>query len=166
MKRIRNNISRCLASTDLSKSGNFSNDDTLDKTCVASNKDASETEDKERDESDLSDANLLCENCPDLLRIVGVCSTCPDKPNLCQLCVDAHKRVKLTRDHVIHILAEQGFNTCLRSVPQILESIIELFEVDLDDSLTSATDELTKTWDINLGEFSDTAIALDLLKQN
>jgi len=160
IKRIRQNISRCLGSTDLSKSGNFSNDDTLDKTCVAAN-DASEAESKERDESDLSDANLLCENCPDLLRIVGVCTTCPDKPHLCQLCVDAHKRVRLTREHVIHILAEQD-TTCARSVPQILESIIELLEVDLDDSITSATDELSKTWNINLGEFSDTAIALDM----
>jgi len=160
-KRIRQNISRCLGSKDWSKSGNLSNDDTLDKTCIASN-DASEAESKERDESDLSDANLLCENCPDLLRIVGVCTTCPDKPNLCQLCVDAHKRVRITREHVIHILAEQDYNNCVRSVPQILESIIELLEVDLDDSITSATDELIKTWKINLGEFSDTAVALDM----
>jgi len=110
------------------------------------------------DDSDLSDANPLCENCPDGLRIVGVCTSCSENPHLCQLCVDAHKRVRITRDHTIHILAEQG----TRSVPQILESIIELLEVDLDDSIDAATSELFKTWGKNFGTLNKNEIALDM----
>lgn len=154
-KRIRQNISRCL---NQSHAGSLSNDDTLDKTCVASDALVNYRDKEKTDESDLSDANLFCENCPDGLRIVGVCTTCPENPHLCQLCVDAHKRVRITRDHTIHILAEQG----TRSVPQILESIIELLEVDPDDSITAATSELFKTWNRNVDTFNDTEIALDM----
>merc|ERR1719233_1069813 len=121
---------------------------------------ASEIEEKERSESDLSNTNLLCENCPDMKREVGMCSTCPDQPHLCQLCVDAHKRVRITREHVIHILAEKGNITGCRSVPQILESIIEHINSNLDDFINSKTVELVNTWNIDLEELSDREIAL------
>ena len=159
-KRIRQNFSSCLETTDQSKTERFGIDDTLDKTCIAN--DVNETDDKEVDESDLSNANLVCENCPDLLRIVGVCTTCTDQPYLCQLCVDAHKRVRITREHVIHILAEQSTKTCWRSVPQILETLIELIDTDLDDSIASETAKLVKTWNTHLDEFSVKEIALDM----
>jgi len=144
-KRARENLSWCSGSQDR----------TLDQTCVAS--DATD-----RDDSTSDTTSLVCESCPDLLAVVAVCRTCPDQPPLCQLCLDAHKRVRVTRDHVIHILGEQGTQPCYRSVPQILENIVELLDVDLDDSIAAATAELLRTWDISLEKFSEKQIAHDM----
>ena len=58
-------------------------------------------------------------------------------------------------------IGEQNTDKCWRSVPQILLSIVELLEVDLDDSIAETAAELMHTWGIHLDTLSEKEIAQD-----
>lgn len=166
-KRARHNLSACSSSTNKSLLSCSSLDKTqdqldLDKTWVPA--------DLEEDEEnqDCSNNNLLCQSCSDLQPVVAVCRSCPDQPALCQLCLDAHKRVRLTREHSMHMLEE---NLVQLSLPKVLKCLVELIDidnklaqVDLNDSLASTTAKLVRTWSVSSDKSSEKAIAQDRRK--
>lgn len=49
---------------------------------------------------------VICANCDDASRATGVCVQCAEF--LCEKCTNAHRRVRLTRDHAITPLASQN----------------------------------------------------------
>jgi len=169
-KRARHNLSTCSSSTNQSLVSCSSLDKIqpqldLDKTWVP----ADLVEEFDEDFPDCSNNNLLCQNCPDLQSVVAVCRSCPDQPAICQLCLDAHKRVRLTREHSMH-LVEENLVTLLtdscRSLPQVLQSLVDLIDidkklaqVDLNDSLASTTAELVRTWSVTSDKASEKEIA-------
>jgi len=170
-KRARHNIS---ASTNQSLVSCCSLDTSqpqlvLDKTLETSA--CSYTEDTE-DTRDCSNNNLLCLSCSDLQPVVAVCTSCPEQPSLCQLCLDAHKRVRLTREHKVLMMEEQPCTlfsaTAGRPMSQVLQSLIELIDLDkklaginLDDSITSTTAELVRTWSVTSAKSDDKKYSQD-----
>jgi len=112
----------------------------------------------------------LCQNCDDLSPAVALCRTCTDFPALCLLCLEAHKRVKLTREHSVHSITKSEKIEKSRSVPLVLKSIVDLFDdrklvqVDLNDHLSTSTRELMRTWSADTAEFSEEEISVNRIK--
>jgi len=106
----------------------------------------------------------LCQNCDDLSPAVALCRTCTDYPALCLPCLEAHKRVKLTREHSVHSIKSETTER-LRSFPQVLQSIVDLFDdrklagVDNDDHLSASTREFMRTWSAHSAELSEKEIS-------
>merc|ERR1712098_354113 len=78
--------------------------------------------------------------------------TCTETPGLCKLCLDAHKRVKLTKDHDVEITDEtaaDGCSDCHLTLEAVLFSAVELLTikskmecVDVDAAFNSALKQL------------------------
>eukprot|EP00092_Neocalanus_flemingeri_P004025 GFUD01004332.1.p1 GENE.GFUD01004332.1~~GFUD01004332.1.p1 ORF type:complete len:437 (-),score=106.47 GFUD01004332.1:107-1417(-) len=172
-KRPKHNLSVCSSSTNQSLISSCSNLNTsqsqldLDKTWVPTEdletSIFSSTGDDADQSQDCSNNNILCYSCPDLQPVVAVCRSCPDQPSLCQLCYEAHKRVRLTREHQVQLVGEQVFEVSStpsgRSMSQVILSLIDLVDIDkklagidLDESLKSTTAELVKTWSVTDGK--------------
>lgn len=112
----------------------------------------------------------LCQNCDDLSPAVALCTTCTDYPALCFLCLEAHKRVKLTREHSVHSIKSETIERS-RSFPQVLQSIVDLFDNDrklarvgLNDHLSASTREFMRTWNGDSAELSENEINANRIK--
>jgi len=96
--------------------------------------------------------DVLCMNCPDLSPVVATCLTCTETPGLCKLCLDAHKRVKLTKDHDVEITdkaAVDGCSDCNLTLEAVMFSAVELLTikskmecVDVDAAFNSALKQI------------------------
>eukprot|EP00092_Neocalanus_flemingeri_P003546 GFUD01003804.1.p1 GENE.GFUD01003804.1~~GFUD01003804.1.p1 ORF type:complete len:435 (-),score=103.51 GFUD01003804.1:101-1405(-) len=181
-KRQRHNLSVCSSSTNQSLNcSNLNSSQSqldLDKTWVPTGDLDTSTfsspgEDAEQS-LDCSNNNLLCLSCPDLQPRVAVCRSCPDQPSLCQLCYEAHKRVRLTRDHQVHLLGEQVCEVYStpsgRSMSQVILSLIDLVGINkkltgIDlESIKSTTAELIQTWSVTAGKGGEKKNSQDLKK--
>jgi len=107
----------------------------------------------------------LCQNCDDSSQAVALCRTCTDYQALCSLCLEAHKRVKLTREHSVHNIKSEKIERS-RSIPLVLQSIADLFDDDkklthvgLSDHPSASTRDFLRTWSGNLAELSEKEIS-------
>ena len=96
-----------------------------------------------------NNVDVLCGNCDDASPAIALCNTCPETPSLCKLCLDAHQRVKLTKDHDITITDEEMIEESMLTHENVVKCAIELVEingrmecVDVDHALQETLTQL------------------------
>ena len=95
----------------------------------------------------------VCTSCTDLSPSVAECLSCPEETNLCQLCLAAHRRVRITRDHEIKVIkgekeTQETAEVTLLKTFQCLVDLVKMTRrlqcVDLDSAIDSCIAEALK----------------------
>ena len=144
-KKVRHDVSVCSVSSTHSRSSISSLVDTsasdLDKTLAY--------EDSNWTEDELSESNV-CRNCEDKLPAIAKCHDCPEVPSLCHLCLDAHSRVRLTKDHSVTFIALATSSS--NSFPKVLEVLLKqaltvgITSSNSDQFRSTAASAIHKVW--------------------
>ena len=102
-----------------------------------------------RDQGDGANNNpeiVICQSCSDLSPSVAECLTCSS--SLCQLCLAAHRRVKLTKDHDLKIFNTAGPVTpgvtllgCFKSMVDLIKMTLRHKCLHLDEAIDSCISE-------------------------
>jgi len=90
----------------------------------------------------------VCSSCTDLSPSVAECLDCPEKTSLCKLCLAAHKRVRLTRDHKIQMINPEEEETGEVTLLKTFQTMVDLVKMtrrvlclDLDSAIDSCITE-------------------------
>ena len=89
---------------------------------------------------------VTCRSCSDLSPSVAECLTCSS--SLCQLCLAAHQRVRLTKDHDIKVVNTPGtvqtsstLLGCFKSMVDLVRMTLRHKCLDLDEAIDSCISE-------------------------
>jgi len=84
------------------------------------------------------DEAMQCSNCDVGEKVVAWCHQCEEDPYLCQGCVEAHKRVRLTKNHEIYLdqflFIKERQTDCVQLFQNVLDAIVEKREFKKDEN--------------------------------
>ena len=90
----------------------------------------------------------VCSSCTYLSPSVAECLDCPEKTSLCTLCLAAHRRVRLTRDHKIQMINPETGETGEVTLLKTFHTMVDLVKMtrrvmclDLDSAIDSCITE-------------------------